>query len=142
MECLREATFNDKEQIYNLIVALEEINIDTNCFIDIYTANLLNPFVFYFVYEKNNVILGFISVHIQKLLHHTGIIAEIQELIVDEAARGYGVGQNLFQKAKEVSIENGCRQLEVCCNQKRLLSHSFYQSQGMTNSHYKFCLKL
>jgi len=75
MECMRAAILNDKEQIYDLIVALEEINIDTACFSDIYDDNLINPFVFYFVYEKENVILGFISIHIQKLLHHTDNIA-------------------------------------------------------------------
>lgn len=142
MELLREATLNDKEQIYGLIVALEEIAIDTEYFSDVYNANISNPFVFYFVYEKENTILGFISIHVQKLLHHTSNIAEIQELIVDETVRKHGIGKRLFEKAKEIALENGCIQLEVCCNQKRFLSHKFYQSQGMTNNHYKFCLSL
>lgn len=142
MECLREATLIDKEQIYGLIAALEEIYIDKKCFSDIYDANLSNPFVFYFVYEKESVILGFVSIHVQKLLHHTANIAEIQELIVDETARQHGIGKRLFQKAKEVGVKNSCMQLEVCCNQKRLFSHKFYMSQGMTNNHYKFCLPL
>ncbi len=142
MECLREATINDKEQIYSLIVVLEEINIDIKCFTDIYDTNLLNPYIFYFVYEKENIILGFISIHVQKLLHHTANIAEIQELIVHETARHLGIGKLLFQKAKDVATENDCEQLEVCCNQKRLFSHKFYQTQGMTNNHYKFCLLL
>lgn len=142
MECLREATLNDKEQIYGLIKALEEKAIDTHDFSEVYDANLSNPYIFYYVYEKENVILGFISIHVQKLLHHTSDIAEIQELIVDEMARKQGVGKCLFQKAKEVGAENGCKQLEVCCNQKRIFSHKFYLSQGMTNSHYKFWLPL
>ena len=142
MEYLREATLNDKEQIYGLIVALEKMNIDTKCFSDIYDANLLNPFAFYYVYEKENIILGFISIHVQKLLHHTANIAEVQEFIVHEKERQHGIGKLLFQKAKEIGAENGCKQLEVCCNQKRLSSHKFYQLQGMTNNHYKFCLPL
>lgn len=142
MESIREATLNDKEQIYRLLVALEETDIDTKCFSDIFEANLSTPFVCYFVYEKENVILGFISIHMQKLLHHTGNIAEIQELIVDETKRYQGIGKRLFQKAKEVAIDNGCKQIEVCCNQKRISSHKFYQSKGMTNNHYKFCLPL
>jgi PhnO protein len=140
MECLREATSNDKDQIYGLIVALEETNIDTKRFSDIFDSNLSNPFVFYYVYEKEDVILGFISIHVQKLLHHTANIAEIQELIVDETIRYQGIGKRLFQKAKEVGLDNDCKQLEVCCNKKRISSHKFYQSQGMTNNHYKFCL--
>lgn len=142
MECLRKATLNDKKQIYGLIVSLEETNIDTKCFSDIYDANILNPFVLYYVYEKENLILGFISIHMQKLLHHTANIAEVQELIVHEEARHLGIGKLLFQKAKDIARENDCKQLEVCCNQKRLLSHKFYQMQGMTNNHNKFCLLL
>lgn len=142
MEIIREVTRNDKEQIYGLLVALEETNIDSECFTDIFDANLSSPFVFYFVYEKEEVILGFISIHVQKLLHHTAHIAEIQEFIVDKTKRNQGIGKLLFQKAKEVGIANGCKQLEVCCNQRRISSHKFYQSQGMTNSHYKFCLLL
>jgi PhnO protein len=142
MESIREALLNDKEQIYRLLAALEETDINTKCFSDIFEANLTTPFVSYLVYEKENVILGFISIHMQKLLHHTANIAEIQELIVDETIRYQGIGKRLFQKAKEVAIENGCMQIEVCCNQKRLSSHKFYQSQGMANSHYKFCLPL
>ena len=142
MECIREATPNDKEQIYGLLVALEEKNIDTKRFSDIFDSNQSNPFIFYYVYEKEDVILGFISIHVQKLLHHTANIAEIQELIVDETIRYQGVGKRLFQKAIEVGVNNDCQQLEVCCNKKRISSHKFYQSQGMTNNHYKFCLPL
>jgi PhnO protein len=142
MEGLREATVIDKEQIYGLIVALEGTDIDAKGFSDIYNSNLSNPLVYYYVYERDNIILGFVSIHVQKLLHHIANIAEIQELIVAETTRQHGIGKLLFQKAKEVGAENGCMQLEVCCNQKRLLSHKFYLSQGMTNNHYKFCLPL
>lgn len=142
MEHIRRATINDKEQIYRLLVVLEETAVDPQGFTDVFTSNLSNPLVFYYVYEQEFKILGFISIHVQKLLHHTANIAEIQELIVDETIRHQGIGNLLFQKAKEVAAENGCNQLEVCCNQRRTSSHKFYQSQGMTNSHYKFCLPL
>ena len=142
MECIREVTPNDKDSIYKLLEALEETNIDIKQFSDCFDSNILNPLVFYYVYEKENVILGFISIHVQKLLHHTANIAEIQELIIDENIRYQGVGKRLFQKAKEVGAYNGCQQLEVCCNKKRIPSHKFYQSQGMSSSHYKFCLPL
>lgn len=142
MEYIREAAIYDKEQIYRLTTVLEKDEIDIKRFSDVYDANLSNPYVFYIVYEKESKILGFISVHVQKLLHHTADIAEIQELIVDDSVRQQGIGKSLFQKAKEISIENGCLQLEVCCNQKRLSSHKFYLAQGMVNSHYKFCLPL
>ena len=142
MENIREATLNDKDQIYRLLVVLEETTPDPKCFSDIYESNLSNPTIFYYVYERDYEILGFISIHIQQLLHHTSKIAEIQELIVEPTLRYQGIGKRLFQKVKEVSIENDCTQIEVCCNQRRTSSHKFYQSLGMTNNHYKFCLPL
>ncbi len=140
MACIREATINDKEAIYRLMEVLEGQKLDRENYSNIYDANLLNPYIFYIVYEKDGHVMGFISVHVQKLLHHTANIAEIQEFIVDEAFRGQGIGKCLFQKAKEIALENACTQLEVCCNQIRRSSHKFYESQGMNNSHYKFCL--
>ena len=140
MQFIRQATIDDKEMIYNLLVQLEKIEFDKRMYSDIYEANLLNPAVFYLVYEEESSVIGFISIHIQKLLHHSSNIAEIQELIVDERMRGKGIGKQLFEQARFIAIENECMQLEVCCNQKRKGSHQFYESQGMTNNHYKFCL--
>lgn len=142
MEHIRKATAADKDQIYQLICDLEDSEIDKERFFDIYDANMLNPSVCYFVYEKDQIILGFLSLHMQKLLHHAANISEIQEMIVNKYERGAGVGKRLFQEAKKVSIEHHCSQMEVCCNQKRTSSHGFYQRQGMANNHYKFCLKL
>lgn len=140
MEWIREATINDKEEIYRLMMVLENGEMIKKDYSDIYDANLLNPNIFYFVYEKDNCVVGFISIHVQKLLHHSSNIAEIQELIVDESFRGQGIGKHLFQKAQLIALENACAQLEVCCNQTRTNSHKFYESQGMSNNHYKFCL--
>lgn len=142
MEFLRRAVEEDELQVYQLITDLENTIVDSISFSNVYKSNIVNPNVYYFVYEKSNKILGFVSVHIQKLLHHTGSVAEVQELIVSEEARRSGIGSNLLEKAKEISIENNCTQLEVCCNQRRALSHKFYESQGMINSHFKFCIKL
>lgn len=142
MECIREATMNDKEEIYRLMVILENQEMAREDYSNIYDTNLLNPYVFYFAYEKDNSVVGFISIHVQKLLHHTANIAEIQELIVATSFRGQGIGKQLFQKAQLIALENACTQLEVCCNQTRINSHKFYESQGMTNSHYKFCMPL
>jgi len=142
VERVRKCTEKDVEQVYELISELEETMIDKSCFVEIYNDNLSNSFIHYYVYEMDNKVVGFISLHIQKLLHHTASIGEIQELIVQKAARSKGIGRVLFEKAKEVCCKNNCLQMEVCCNQKRLASHKFYESQGMTNNHFKFCLTL
>ena len=142
MDQIREAVIEDRQQVYGLISALEENEINRDEFSDVYISNLSNPSVYYFVYERDHTILGFVSLHMQKLLHHTGNISEIQEIIVDKSARGTGIGKLLFQKAQEISRKKGCRQMEVCCNQRRLSSHQFYRAQGMSCQHFKFCKRL
>ena len=79
MEEIRTATKGDIEEVYKLICELENSIMDKDKFKTIYDINLLNPHVYYFVYEMNYTIVGFISLHIQQLLHHSSNIAEIQE---------------------------------------------------------------
>ena len=142
MANLRTAVSADEAQIRALIGELENAEPDSTLFSIIFSQNMDNPDVNYYVYENNNTIIGFVSIHIQYLLHHSAKIAEIQELVVAESHRHRGVGSMLFQKAVDISHDLGCAQLEVCCNQRRLPSHEFYLSKGMTNNHYKFCLRL
>ena len=139
---IRKATKLDETFIYNFIVELEGCELDKGNFSKIYEENLNNPQVEYYVCEEDDKVIGFVSIHIQQLLHHCSLIAEIQELFVARNARNSGVGKQLFQKAVKISKERECSQLEVCCNQKRVSSHRFYEAQGMTNHHYKFSLPL
>lgn len=142
MEGVRRAGKEDEAKVYEMICELEETKINQREFSKVYQTNLTNPEIFYFVYEQEGKLIGFLSLHVQRLLHHAAGIAEIQEFFIVEVARRCGIGRKLFQQAKEVSILQGCVQLEVCCNQKRTKSHEFYESMGMTNHHYKFCISL
>ncbi|KNF09087.1 N-acetylglutamate synthase and like acetyltransferase [Gottschalkia purinilytica] len=139
---IRLAERNDINLIYDLISELEGEQLPRDAFAEVFLNNLNNMHVNYYVIINNKKIIGFISIHIQMLLHHAAKIAEIQELIVSLDFRGKGIGKLLFDKAKEISQNNNCSQLEVCCNQKRISSHEFYLNQGMTNHHFKFCLNL
>lgn len=136
------ATKDHLDSVYDLMCELEEEELDKNAFSDIYNANLKKENVYYLVAVEKDKVLGFISVHIQGLLHHASNIAEIQELIVTSRSQKSGIGHMLYKKAEEVAKSNNCYQLEVCCNQKRKDSHAFYQRQGMDKSHYKFTAKI
>lgn len=142
MEGIRKAAPGDLEEIYRLICALEGQELDLAAFSEIFIDHLENPEISYLVYEHHNELLGFISIHIQNLLHHAAPVAEIQELIVAEKARRMGIGRLLFEAAKEDAASRNCLQMEVCCNQARKGSHRFYEAQLMTNQHFKFTLPL
>ncbi len=98
---IREAEAEDRDAVARLIEQLEERAIDREAFNAVYQENLNNPQIVYQIALSEGKIRGFVSVHVQKLLHHTAPIAEIQELVVDEKCRGQGVGKLLFGKAKK-----------------------------------------
>ena len=139
---IRPSSLNDSEEVYFLINELEGTELDKDKFERVYALNLSNPAASYYVAIDSGDIIGFVSLHIQELLHHTAKIAEIQELVVKSAYRGKGIGEKLFEQAKHEAQLKNCAQLEVACNQKRTKSHGFYVSRGMTNSHFKFCMSL
>lgn len=142
MNNIRIAEQKDVERVYDLIVELENQVIDFNSFRNIYFENLCNPLIHYCVYTNNNEIVGFVSIHIQALLHHAAKIAEIQELIIRKDMQKRGIGTALFNEAVNIAKQNKCLQIEVCCNQKRIIGHLFYQKMGMTNNHFKFSKEL
>ncbi len=132
MGSVREADAGDVNRIYELIVDLEQTSINREHFQEAFRYNLSIQGVYYFVYEDKGEILGFVSLHIQRLLHHAASVGEIQEIIVDKRERGSGIGKMLYDKVMEVSVQQGCQQLEVCCSQRNATGCSFYASQGMT----------
>lgn len=142
MILIRKATKKDVQTLYRFINELENEVFDQDRFIDIYFENLRSKSIIYLVAVNNDIVVGFISIYLQYLLHHNDKIAEIQELFVENDQRNLRIGQQLFIKAKEIALQNNCSQIEVTTNQKRIRSQNFYLKQGMTNTHYKLTLKL
>jgi PhnO protein len=139
---IRQANAQDLKAIFDLLVYLEQTEVPKVDFEVAYMKNLADEHIFYFVKELDNQILGFISLHIQYLLHHTGKVGEVQELVVNPIYQGQGIGEELFSKVCEVAKYYDCVNLEVTCNQKRIAAHEFYQKRGMKQTHYKFVLPL
>jgi len=136
------AIIEHSNEIYELICELENEFLDKEEFLQIFQSNLNNKNIYYLVALEESSIIGFASLHIQKLLHHCARIGEIQELIVSKARQGSGVGTELFIHIKEIADKNNCEILEVCCNRRREKSHQFYLKQGMEQSHFKFTYNL
>ena len=136
------ATAQEMEAVYSLICQLEEQALPFTDFERIYLENLKNPQIFYLLCKNQGKVLGFCSMHMQGLLHHAGKIAEVQELVLCPQARGSGAGRALFEAAKQKARQEGCLQIEVCCNLRRQDAHQFYEHTGLERSHYKFTAPL
>lgn len=138
---IRSAQASDLDVIYNQICELEEEKLNKKVFEEIFKENLNKEGTYYLIAEYNGEVVGFISLYIQKLLHHGGSAAEIQELFVDPNIRGRGIGSKLIEYAKSIADKNDSEVFEVACNLKREKTHEFYEREGLHKTHYKFTSK-
>lgn len=138
---LRPAGNNDANQVYPLICQLVGFDFDRNSFEKTFDNNLKKDSVFYWVIEKENRVIGFVSLHLQQLLHHQKRVAEVQELCVDVKFTGMGFGKLLLDEAILEAEKQNCEIIELAASNKRVEAHRFYEREGWERSHYKFTKK-
>ena len=89
-----------------------------------------------FVYEESGEILGFcITMRREIKDHHIFYdmtILEIDDMCVDESARGKKIGRQLFDRAKEYAREIGAARMELMVWNFNKNARQFYEHLGMT----------
>lgn len=93
-----------------------------------------NPMTPVFVYEENNQVLGYAFCAIQ--VQDSGSLMPVRtlyidDICVDEKARGKHVGTALFRYVKEYAKETGCHNITLHvweCNSDAM---AFYKAMGM-----------
>lgn len=136
--CIRKAQEQDASAVHKLIGILEETTFDQSLFEKYFSSNIKDPRNIYLVATINGQVGAFISCHSQLLLHHLDFVYEIQEMIVDEAYRGHGLGLGLMKHLEKELRLRKCKFLEVCSSKLREHAHEFYQYAGFNRTHYKF----
>jgi GNAT superfamily N-acetyltransferase len=76
-----------------------------------------------FVAEDDGVVVGYALATIARLFYTNGDSAQLQELVVDERARGRGIGSLLVARIEGECLERGVQQLTVAT----LRSAAFYE---------------
>lgn len=138
---IRKAELSDAASVKRLLEELENRVFDQGIFDCIYAEYLHTPLTLMQVaVHGEDEIVGFISCKGQSLLHHEGLVFEIQELIVTASHQGRGVGRQLIVTLRPELAQRGAQSLEVTSNKKRKEAHAFYQSVGFLNSHEKFTI--
>lgn len=138
---IRSATIDDCHAIKLLIDELENTTLNPQIFTSIFQEYVTHADTFIFVMEhQTDGIIAFVSCKGQNLLHHEGLVFEIQELIVQAKHRGKAYGRLLIAKIQEVVIARGAKSLEVTTNKRRKDAHAFYAAVGFRNSHEKFTI--
>jgi ribosomal protein S18 acetylase RimI-like enzyme len=70
----------------------------------------------------------------------TGMRAIIEDVIVDESARGQGIGESLTRRCLDIAREKGAAGVSLTSNSKREAANRLYQRMGFkkreTNAYY------
>ena len=134
---VRPASLNDLQIVYEFLCDLEDVILDKALFEQVFQRNLTNPLVFYLIAEWANRAVGFVSCHVQYILHHTGKVGEIQELYVKPDHRNQRIGQALVTALDTLAHQEDFVNLEVTTNQKRTDTVRFYEREHFSRTHFK-----
>ncbi|KOP36817.1 GNAT family N-acetyltransferase [Flavobacterium sp. WLB] len=137
---IRKIKKQDLDFVYKAICELENEVLDFKVFEMIFNENISNSKNLYLIAENENEGLGFISFHTQNLLHHCGLVGEIQEFFIYQNYRGQGVGRLLIDEIKNFADQNNLKSIEVTTNKKRVENVAIYENLGFTLSHNKFTI--
>lgn len=139
---VRPANEADLNSVYELLNQLKGSQHNREVFEQTFVKNLADPLIHYFVAIYNQKPIGFISLHVQQILHHANRTGEIQELIIDENHRGKGIGKMLMEKVELLAKELKLEEVELTTRIHRIDAQEFYKKLGYTNSHIKFVKEL
>lgn len=139
---IRKATSDDLESIYILICELEEQHLDGELFEITFLKNINDPDIHYLVAVLNNRIVGFLSLHVQHILHHSKPTCELQELNIKSELRGSGIGALLMKEVERIANELDLEEIELTTKIHRDRAQAFYRKLGYAHTHNKFVKKL
>jgi ribosomal protein S18 acetylase RimI-like enzyme len=81
-----------------------------------------------FIARDGGVIVGSLTLVVFRL--PTGLRAWIEDVVVDEAARGKGVGEKLNKAAIKATFDSGARTLDLTSRPSREAANRLYQKLG------------
>ena len=137
---IRKVEKQDLDFVYKAICELENEVLDFEVFERIFNENISNSKNLYLIAENEMEGLGFISFHTQNLLHHCGLVGEIQEFFIHQKHRGKGVGRLLINEIKNFAEQHNLKSIEVTTNKRRVENVAIYENLGFNLSHNKFTI--
>lgn len=137
---IRKVKKQDLDFVYKAICELESEELNFEVFEKIFNENISNPNNLYLLAENEKESIGFISFHTQNLLHHCGLVGEIQEFFIHQNYRGQGVGRQLINEIFHYADQNNLKSIEVTTNKRRVENVLIYENLGFGLTHNKFTI--
>ena len=92
-----------------------------------------------YVAEQDRQIVGSFALLIMDNLGHLGApSAIVEDVVVDPALHGNGIGQTMMRFAMAKAHEKRCYKLVLSSNAKRERAHAFYEQLGFERHGYSF----
>jgi ribosomal protein S18 acetylase RimI-like enzyme len=92
-----------------------------------------------YVAEQDRQIVGTFALLIMDNLGHLGApSAIVEDVVVDPALHGNGIGQAMMRFAMARAHEKNCYKLVLSSNAKRERAHAFYEQLGFERHGYSF----
>src|SRR5215207_9103028 len=79
-----------------------------------------------FLAEHQGVVAGVVTAHIIHSVHKTEPVAMLTVLVVDEKARGAGIGRQLVHHAEQWAMARGATVISLTSALRRTEAHAFY----------------
>jgi GNAT superfamily N-acetyltransferase len=96
-----------------------------------------------YVAELDGQIVGSFALLIMDNLGHLGAPSGIvEDVVVDPARHGRGIGRAMMRFAIERCRERHCYKLMLSSNAKRASAHAFYEALGFARHGYSFRIEL
>ncbi len=130
---IRPATADDAPAAIGLLVQLNEIvhgQIDAGVEERLRAMLTLPQYAIFVAQDEQGRIVGLLTASQRWTLWHMGPCAIIEELVVDEAARGQGAGRALIQAAIEWAKAQACSEVEVSTGMDNTAAQALYRRLG------------
>jgi GNAT superfamily N-acetyltransferase len=137
---IREVTQTDAANVLELLHQLwPEKVIQHDELWEALSKYIATPDYWIYGYEAEGALQAIITVSFRWSLLYEGEAAIIEDLVVDEAHRGRGIGATLVSFAEERIIADGkAKAVEVNSDLHRVDTHDFWQERGYTKLAFQF----
>ena len=80
--------------------------------------------------DQQGEAVGVVTVHLFQSIHAGEPTAWLTTLVVDEKARGRGIGSALVERAEDWAIQHGARRISLSSGLHRTHAHDFYKTRN------------
>ena len=129
---IRLAKQDDKQRCLELLNVLADTTSDSNKIFnsDTFGKLISNERGSLVIAEENGIILGMASISFNLALRYNGEYCQLEELVVDQNARGKNVGGLLIEKTLKLAKNRGCKEFGLYLLESTKHNQSFYEKYG------------